>query len=531
MYDLIIRNARIIDGANNPWFRGDVAVKDGKILKVGAVGDVEAKSIVDAGDLYLAPGFIDIHTHSDGTIMHYPTAESRILQGITTEIGGACGLSQAPVNPVHKDLLADYLRDAYVEVSYDWESIGDFLKKVEEYTPSVNFGMVVGHGTIRTAVMGFDERLPNEDDLKKMRQYVVDAMEDGAFGLSSGLMYAPGIYSKPDEIAYLAEALLPYGGFYETHLRDENDKGMLIEAMEEAIEVCRRTKVPLQISHLKVSGESGWHKLSRAACDLIEKCREEGLDVTADQYAYSIAYTYVTSFMPDWSLEGGIEDMLQRLRNPESRSRIRAEVSESCKHLWDKMVLCCVGSDANAWVNGKTFTQAAEEINGDPVDVMLKILDEENGVCMVLELSMCEDDVEHIMKQRFIMIGSDGYSLTLDAAGDRHPRSFGSFARAIAHYCRERKLFPLETIIHKMTGMTAARLGLQDRGLIKEGMYADMVLFDFDKIQDTATFDAPKKGAEGIARVYVNGVLTAENGKHTGARAGAVLRKSKVHPA
>ena len=520
MYDTVIKHVRILDGTGAPWFRGWVGIKDGRIMKVGT-GAPEAADVVDGEDTYLAPGFIDIHSHSDTTLPGCPLAESRILQGITTEIGGDCGLSVAPVSPdpEKKRLLADYVG----EMDYSWGNVGGYLDYMERQKLSVNFGTAVGHGTIRLAAMGFESRTATEAEMELMRQLLRQSLAQGAFAMSSGLIYPPGCYADTDELAELCKELVPYGAFYETHMRDEGDE--VLEAVKEALAICRRSGAPLQIAHHKVARRSGWQVHCKTTVALADKARREGLDVTMDQYPYRASATSLDSNAPLWAFEGGVEALLARLQDPEMRKRIHAEAEASHLGRWGDIYISYTATEKNQWTVGKSILEIAKARGVAPVEACFDLILEERCHVGEINYGMCEEDIEYIMKQPYTMIGSDGNAASLTCGGRPHPRWFGTFPRVIAKYCRERKLFSLETAVFKMTGLTACRLGLPDRGLIKEGMWADLVLFDFEKIQDTPTFADPKQPCAGITRVYVNGVLTAENGVHTGLTAGKILRR------
>lgn len=524
MCDLMIQNVRVIDGSSAPWFRGWVGVKDGVIVKVGTGSPHRsAREIVDGEDRYLAPGFIDIHAHSDTSLPGCPTAESRILQGVTTEIGGDCGLSVAPVSrdPGRKKQLRDYMGD----LEYRWETVGEYLDVLEAQRTSVNFGTAVGHGTIRLAAMGFDARRAEMAEMEAMKAMLRQALEDGAFCLSSGLIYPPGCYADTEELVELCRELAPYGAFYETHMRDEGDG--VVDAVKEALEICERSGVPLQIAHHKVARKSGWQVHCRTTIALVDQARRRGLDVKLDQYPYSASATTLDSNVPLWAFEGGVDQLLARLQDPETRARINAEANASHVGRWGDIFIPYVATEKNRWTVGKSIREIAEIRGVDPADACFDLVVEER--CRVGEVNygMCEEDIEYIMSQPYTMIGSDGEAASLDHSGQPHPRWYGAFPRVISKYCRDRKLFPLETAVFKMTGLPACRLGLQNRGLIREGMQADLVLFDFDEIEDTPTYERPKQPCKGIRRVYVNGVLTARNGVHTGARNGCILRKGR----
>ena len=521
MYDIIFKNVRVIDGTSAPWFRADVAVKDGRICRVGAIKDASARQIVDGKDQYLAPGFIDIHSHSDTSLPAYPQAESRILQGITTEIGGDCGLSVAPVShdPEKKKQLQDYVGD----LDYTWNTVGQYLDTLEAQKTSVNFGTAVGHGSLRIAAMGFDARKATEEEMAQMRGLLREALADGAFSMSSGLIYPPGCYADTDELAQLCEELVPFGAFYETHMRDEGD--CVVDAVAEALEIARRSGAALQIAHHKVTRKSGWQVHCKTTIAMIDQARRQGMNVKCDQYPYSASATSLDSNISLWAFDGGMEALFERLRDPQTRAKLRDESNASHVGRWGDIYVSYAESEKNAWTVGKSIEEIAAARGVDPADACFDLVLEERGHVSEVNYGMCEEDIEYIMQQPYVMIGSDGNAASLDYPGQPHPRWYGTFPRVIAKYCRERKLFPLETAVFKMTGLPASRLGLADRGLIREGMCADLVLFDFDKIQDTPAYDDPKQPCAGIIQVYVNGVLTAENGRHTGARAGHILRK------
>lgn len=526
MFDILIRNCRIIDGSGAPWYRADVAVKDGKIVRVGhlyGLREYEAAKVVDGNDRYLAPGFIDIHSHSDTTLMKYPRAESRILQGVTTEIGGNCGMSAFPVSddPEKKEELRAYVGD----LAYDWQSVGEFLDKMEEHHPSVNFGTAVGHGSIRIAAMGFADRKADAKEMHLMKAILRQSLQEGAFAMSTGLIYPPGCYADTEELIELSKELPAYGAFYMTHMRNEGAN--VIESVKEAIEISRCSGAPLEISHHKVTNKDGWKRSCKVTTSLIEDARKEGLDVTADQYPYRASSTTMDSNIPNWAFEGGMEALFERLKDPDIRARLRDESNASHVGRWGDIYVGYVLSEENRWTVGKSIDEIAKIRRVDPADACFDLVLEEKGRVDEINFGMCEEDIEYIMSKPYIMIGSDGKSVSFDYPGRPHPRFFGTFPRVISHYCRDRKLFPLETAICKMTSMPAARLGLEDRGLIKEGMWADLVLFNLDEIKDTPDFNDPKRPCAGICQVYVNGVLTAENGKHTGASAGMILRKGK----
>ena len=503
MYDLLIRNARIVDGTGAPWFYGDLAVKDGRIAALGKLSG-EATETVDAGGLYLTPGFIDIHSHSDGALLRCPTAESRILQGVTTDVGGNCGGSVAPTGR--------------------YPSMADYLAAAEQARPSINSATLVGHGTLREAVMGYSVQPAAPEQVEQMRGLAARAMEEGAFGISSGLIYPPGCYASAGELAEVVSAVASYGGFYATHMRNEGRD--VVRSVEEALWVAGQAGVRLQISHHKVTHKPDWQVSCRTTVAMIARARRQGLDVTCDQYPYSASATSMSSNVPAWAFEGGVEAMIARLKDPDIRAKLRDESNASHLGRWGDIYVAYVQTPENQWMVGKSITDIAGALGGkDPADTCFDIVIAENDRVGEVNFGMCEEDIEYIMSQPFVMPGSDGEAMSLDAPGKPHPRNFGAFVRVLSRYSRDRGLFPLEEAVRKMTALPASRIGLFDRGVLREGMWADLVLLDLDRLKDDPDYQNPQQPCSGICRVYVNGVLTALEGRHTGARAGQVLRR------
>lgn len=527
-YDLIIKNVQIADGSGQAVFHGAVAVSDGKILKVyrDCQPDAEecklSKEVVDGENCILSPGFIDIHSHSDTSIINVPEAQSRILQGVTTDFGGNCGMSAAPFNPEYASDHRYYLREGFGDTPFKWQSMAEYLSEVERSEPSINFGTLVGHGTLRIAAMGFSPDAPSDKQMDYMKKALRHSLEDGAFGMSSGLIYSPGSFADSEELEELAKELPPYDAVYTTHMRNEGLN--LIPAVEEAIHLAEETGAKVEISHHKEIRKELWKNAVFQSIALMKEARARGAKVTFDQYPYRASATSLDSNVPGWAFEGGQEKLFENLRNPETRSKLIKEVNASHVGRWGDIFVSYAYGEENKWAVGKNMLEIAEIQGKDPAEACFDLILSTQGRVNEVNYGMCEEDIEYIMSQDFGVIGSDGEAMSLDYNGIPHPRNFGTFPRVIAHYCRERGVLTLEEAIHKMTAMTARRMGLIDRGQITEGMWADLVLFDFDKINDTPTYDDPKQPCEGIRRVYVNGVLTAQDGKHTGARAGKVLR-------
>ncbi|HHW19014.1 MAG TPA: D-aminoacylase [Firmicutes bacterium] len=517
MYDLVFKNAKVLDGTGAPWFISDVAVKDGFIVRVGRV-EGEAVKEIDAKGLYLSPGFIDAHSHSDQALVVNPTADSKVMQGVTLEVIGQCGSSAAPraMGPGSAD------EGSFDEVeSPCWTDMASYMKVLETNGVSLNVAALVGHGTIRRQVMGSDRRAPDSKELELMKKLVHQAMEQGAFGLSTGLIYVPGTYATTDEVVELAKVASRYGGVYFTHIRDEADR--LIEALEEAICIGFEAEVPVQVSHFKAMGQRNWGKINDAIAR-IEKAREHGLDITADQYPYVASSTGLASSLPSWVWAGGRREALKRLKDPSERKKVLDAITG--RENWANLVIASLSNEGDLGFIGQSVEQIGEILGVSPEEACLRLLERNDGIVQIVNFAMSEDDVKTVMSCPWVMAGSDSRALNVKTAkGQPHPRSYGTFARILGRYVREQKLLRLEEAVRKMTSLPAMRLGLQDRGILREGMRADLVLFDADRIIDKATFEQPHQYAEGVLWVLVNGVPVVQEGQHTGKRPGMVLRR------
>ncbi|CAB49065.1 N-acyl-D-amino-acid deacylase family protein [Pyrococcus abyssi] len=522
-YDIVIKNGKIVDGTGNPWFRTDIGIKDGKIVKIGKIKE-DGQVTIDASNLIVAPGFIDMHAHDDLIFFKDRFNRAKLLQGVTTVVSGNCGISVAPVNEEMLDVLKSYVGILGKEVEFKWRSYGEFLDALEEVGPlGTNFVGLVGHGTLRIAVMGMEARDPTEEELGRMKELLAKSMEEGAFGMSSGLIYPPGVYSKTWELIELAMVVAKYGGIYSTHMRDEGNR--VIEALEEAIRIGRESGVRVEVSHHKVSGRKNWGK-SRKTLALIEKARNEGIEITLDVYPYTAGSTYLAALLPPWVHESG--KIKERCRDEETRKKIREfiETRDDWQNFikeagWENIII--THSENFPEFVGKSLKEISDLLHRDPFDVLFDILAKDGTNAGMIVFLMSEEDVERILSHPYSMIGTDG----LDSGeGLPHPRAYGTFPRVLGRYVREKKLLRLEDAIRKMTSLPALKLGLKDRGLVKEGMWADLVIFDPHRVKDRATYTNPRLPPDGIKYVIVNGVLSVENGELTGDAGGVVIRRT-----
>ncbi len=538
MLDIKITGGRVADGLCDRAYRADVGIAGDKIVEIGDLRDVPARKTIDAEGKVVAPGFIDMHTHSDMSLLYDRRASSKIRDGVTTEVIGNCGIGVAPVCEARKSQLITYLGTRLigtipVRLELPWNTMGEYLAALEKAPAAANVAPLLAQGAVRINEMGFSSAHPTPEQMARMKAEVAKALDEGCFGLSSGLVYMPGEYSTEDELAALCAVMAPNGRFYVTHMRSESDD--LFAALEEAIATAQKGGVPLHISHLKLAGAGVKGQTERLFARL-EKAKAEGLDLTFDVYPYACGCTSLGACMPPWAFEGGTDKMLERLGDGQIRARIRHDIenglpgwqnfARACES-FDNITIASAVTEAGQALLGKTIAQISDEWGRDPYTCMYEILLQEHGRVQILNKMMRDEDVDAIVAHPDSMIGSDGQSLSVEgimSSGKPHPRAFGTRARVLARYVREKKRFTVEEAVKKMAARPAGRLGLRDRGTLRVGSFADVVVFDPDTVQDKATFADPKQYSSGFDAVLVNGQPALENGRETAVFSGRVLR-------
>ena len=525
--DILIKNVKIIDGTGKRAYFGDVGISKGKIRLLDL--SEKAELVIDGKGKYLTPGFIDAHSHGDmtvGTNLEYGDL-CKINQGVTTQVMGQCGDTQAPYGPKRNAaILPEGMGEDFLEKQKTWTKFSKYLDFVDSLPKVTNHKFLIGHNAIRISVMGYEDRAPTAEELEKMKALVRDAMENGACGLSSGLGYVPGTYSDIDEITELVKELKPYGGIYTTHIRNESKH--LLSSLEEAIEVGRRTGVAVHISHIKARGIRNWGKHT-AALELIENAHKEGLDVTCDQYPYNSTMTFLAPCIPNWYFTDGMEKVIELLKEPSQREKIRKEMEDpdtDYENLllnagdWSRIRIC--NSPNVPQAEGMTMSDYAKSVNKDPFEAYFDMMIENKGLGTAVYHSISDDDILDIIKKPYVMVGSDG--IVLASKEKCHPRGWGTSVRAICHFCKEKKVLSLEEAVYKMTAFPAKRYSLKGKGMISEGYDADLVLLDYENLEDRATYSSPFELAKGIEMVFVNGKLSYKDGALTGEKAGSLIR-------
>jgi N-acyl-D-amino-acid deacylase len=526
-FDLIIRNGNLVDGSGELWFPGDVAMKNDEIVKVGRLeqDELSAKRTIDASGLTVAPGFIDIHSHSDFTLLVDGTAQSKIRQGVTTEVLGEAD-SAGPLQGKAKLDLAEYGLHA------DWKTLGEYFARLQKSGISVNVASYVGATQIRSCVMGEESRVPTPEETQKMKELATQAMKDGAMGLSSSLIVPPDTYLDTRQLIDLASAVKPFGGIYSTHIRSEGEG--ILNAIREANTIGEQAQVPVDIIHLKIADQRLWGKM-KEVCDLIADGQDKGLRVTANQYPYVAGQNNLVALIPPWAMEGGRAKMVERLGDPSLRARMRKDILKGVPgwfdHYlamkgWESCVVASVKAEKNKVHEGKSIAQISQTLHKEPTDVVFDLLKEEEGSVPAVYFLMSEDDVRTAMQVPWVSIGSDGTAVRPEGIlgrGKPHPRWYGTFPRVLGKYVREEKVLSLEEAIKKMTSLNAEKLGLQDRGLLRAGKKADITIFNAHRVIDKATFENPHQYPEGIEYVIVNGTIVVDRGQHSGLKPGRVL--------
>lgn len=518
-FDLIVDGGRVCDGTGLQLFEADVGVRGGRVAAIADLRDSRAARRVDARGRVVAPGFIDVHSHSDESVLVNPRLESTLRQGVTTVVAGNCGMSSAPAIGLGAEELERRLRR--FELERTWTSFGEYLGAIEHGGAALNFCSFVGHGRLRQCVMGADRRPPSAGELAAMKALLRASLEEGAIGLSTGLIYPPSSFADIDELAALGEVVASADGLYASHIRNEGSR--LLEAVDEAIAVGRRTGCRVEISHHKAAGQRNWGKVDRSLA-MIAQARAAAVDVAADQYPYTASATGLRVIIPEWAHEGGTAALVARLREPETRRRIREHETET-ERRWDAIVVARARHHPE--LAGRSIADVASARGVDPLDAACDLLVAEDGLVDIVIHSMREEDVQTVMRAAFVCIGSDSSAAAPYGPlgeGKPHPRTYGCFPRVLGRYVRELGLLTLEEAVRKMTSLTASRVKLHDRGRIAEGCWADLVVLDPETVADAATFEEPHRYAVGIDAVIVNGHVQLEAGEVDPVFAGKVLR-------
>lgn len=529
-YDIVITNGRIIDGTGSPWYSGDIGIRDGRIAAIGNLAAAQRARTIDAHAMVVAPGFIDMLGQSELTVLVDPRLPSKIFQGITTEITGE-GSSVAPLN----DALIRYGHETfdYYGITPDWRTFREYFARLEKQHVGINIASYAGATQVRAMVLGPDDVQPTPEQLEQMKELVRQAMRDGAVGVSTSLEYPPAPYARTEELIALAQQASAAGGIYATHMRNESDA--ILPAIDEALRIGREAHIPVEIWHLKVAGKENWGRMPEVIAK-INAARAEGIDITADTYAYTAWSNGMSAFIPPWAHDGGTAKLIQRLKDPATRARIRKDLltpSKDWDNEWqeitgpDQVLICTVKDPKLLPLQGKTLAEIAKLWNKDPMDTLFDLLIADNAFPSVAVFGMSEPDVSLALQQPWVSLDNDSSGASPEGILGRdhpHPRAYGTFPRILRKYVREEHKLTLEDAIRKFSALPSQRLRLEGRGLLRTGMWADVVIFDPATIRDLATFDNPNQLSQGMAYVLVNGVPVIDQGKMTGALSGKVLR-------
>jgi N-acyl-D-amino-acid deacylase len=535
-FDLVITNGHVIDGTGSPWYSGDIGIRDGKIAAVGNLAGATAKRTIDAHGDVVAPGFIDMLGQSEETILVDPRLPSKIYQGITTEITGEGG-SIAPLDDAI--IAADKTSYEHLKITPDWRTLRQYFARLEKQGMGINLASYVGATQVRRVVLGDADVQPTAAQLEQMRSLVRDAMQEGAVGVSTSLEYAPAPYAKTEEIIALASEASKFGGIYATHMRSEGDA--INASIDETVRIGKEAHIPVEIWHLKVAGKTNWHKMPGIVAK-INAARAQGVDVTADTYAYPAWFNDFSAFIPPWAHDGGTARMVERLKDPATRARIRKDMltpSTDWDNEWQEIpgpeaiIIGVVQNPKLLPLQGKTLADLAKLQNKDPMDALFDLLIEDQGYTSVAVFGMSEDDVALALQQPWTSVCNDSSGASPEGLLGQehpHPRAYGTFPRILRKYVREEKRLTLEDAIRKFSALPAQRVRLTDRGVLKAGMWADVVVFDPASIKDVATFADPNQLSQGMEYVLVNGTPVIDQGKMTGALTGKVLRGPGYKP-
>lgn len=529
-FDVLITNGHIIDGAGSPWYAADVGIRDGHIAAIGRLTGAPAKQTIDAHGMVVAPGFIDMLGQSEMTMLVNPHLPSKIYQGITTEITGEGG-SIAPLND--RIIAADRLSYQHYGITPDWRDFAGYFARLQKQGMGINLGTYVGATQVRRMVIGDDNRDPSPAELEQMRALVRTAMQQGAMGVSTSLQYAPAPYAKTPELIALASEAAKFGGIYATHMRDEGD--YVLDAIDEAVRIGRKAQIPVEIWHIKAAGKKNWGRMPQIVAK-VNAARASGVDITADTYAYTAWFNDMSAFIPPWAHDGGTAKMLERLRDPAQRAKIRADLLDpnaKWNNEWqeipgpDAVLVAVVQNPALLPLQGKRLDQIAKERSKDPIDTLMGILVEDSGFTSCAVFAMSEPDVVLALQQPWTSIDNDSQGTAPEGILGKehpHPRAYGTFPRIIHKYVEQEHKLTLEDAIRKFSALPAQKMRLADRGVLKEGMWADIVIFDPAQVHDVATFDNPNQLSVGMQYVLVNGVPVISEGKMTNALPGRVIK-------
>jgi dihydroorotase/N-acyl-D-amino-acid deacylase len=529
-FDLVLANGHIIDGTGSPWYSADIGIRDGRIAAIGNLSSAPRKRTIDAHGKVVAPGFIDMLGQSEMTILVDSRLPSKIYQGITTEITGEGG-SAAPLDDTI--IASDHTGYEHYKINPDWRTFRQYFARIEKQGMGINLASYVGATQVRRMVLGDADVQPTPEQLEKMRALVRDAMRDGAVGVSTSLMYAPAPYAKTEEIIALASEASKFGGIYATHMRDESDS--VLESIDEAVRIGREARIPVEIWHFKAAGKNNWGRMPELIAR-VNQARASGIDVEADTYAYTAWFNSMSAFVPAWAHDGGDAKLIERLKDPVIRARIRKDMETRSKD-WDNewqeisgpqdVMVSVVQNPELKKFQGKRLSEVAKAMNEDPMDALFDILIQDKGFTECAVFGMSEPDVALALQQPWMSVDNDSSGTFPEGIlGEEHPhpRAYGTFPRILRKYVREEKKLTLEEGIRKFSALPAQRMRLADRGALKQGMWADVVVFDPETVRDIATFDDPNRLSQGMEYVLVNGVAVIEEGKMTGALPGKVLR-------